>query len=346
MRRREQLIDLGLTAGSVIVALAFTTIMLVMAGAPPMQAYGNILAGAFESPAVLADVVSASVPLLLASAGLLITFAAGLWNIGIEGQIIMGAVGATWAVRAFSLPPVLYIPVVLVAGMIGGALWALLAGVLKTHGNVHEIFGGLGLNFVAAAFTNYLIFGPWRPPTRATMSGTDPFRQAVWLPSLGELRVTPLAVLLALAGIFAVYIALRGTLWGLKLKAVGKNMRAAYLIGIETTRQMLTAFATCGALAGLAGAIQTTAVYHRLIPNISGGYGYLAILVVLLAGLRTAWVTPIVFFFAAVGVGSPRLDLRMQLESSLGGVLQGSIVLFVLLAYGLRTRLLERRPNP
>jgi len=220
-------------------------------------------------------------------------------------------------------------------------LWALLAGLLKTHGNVHEIFGGLGLNFVAMSLTNYLIFGPWKPPSRATMSGTEPFPQTVWLPRLGELRVVPLAVALALLGVLAVYIALRGTLWGLKPKAVGKNVRAAYLIGINTTRQMLVSFALCGVLAGLAGAIQATGVYHRLIPQISGGYGYLAILVVLLAGFRTSWVLPITFFFAAIGVGSPRLELRMQLDSSIGGVLQGSIVLFVLLAYGVRTRWTE-----
>jgi len=345
MRLRDQLSDVGLTIGSVLVALAFTTLVLIVAGAPPMMAYRHILAGAFESPDKLADVFTAGVPLLLASAGLLVTFAAGLWNIGIEGQIIMGAVGATWAVRAFHLPPPLYIPVVLFSGMVGGALWALLAGVLKTHGNVHEIFGGLGLNFVAAAFTNYLIFGPWRPPTRATMSGTDPFPSAAWLPRLSGLRVSPVSVILALVGILFVYFALRGTFWGLKLKAVGKNARAAFLIGIETTRQMLTAFIVCGALAGLAGAIQATDVHHRLIPNISGGYGYLAIMVVLLAGLRSAWVVPVVFFFAVVGVGSPRLEMRMQLDSSLGGVLQGSIVLFVLLAYGVRTRVLERRAD-
>jgi len=338
----KPLTDIGLTVASVILAVAFTTVILLIVGAPPGPAYRQILSGAFESPDKWADVVTAWVPLLLASTGLLIAFSAGLWNIGIEGQIVVGAMFATWAVRAFALPTLLYIPVVLVAGMVGGMLWAVLAGVLKTHGGVHEIFGGLGLNFVAASLTNYLIFGPWRPPSRATMSGTEPFPTAVWLPRLGDLRVTPLSVLLAILSILAVYVALRGTLWGLKLKAVGKNVRAAYLIGIDTTRQMLIAFALCGALAGLAGAIQATGVYHRLIPQISGGYGYLALLVVLLAGLRAAWVAPIAFFFAAVSVGSPRLEMRMQLDSSLGGVLQGTVVLFVLLAYGLRARLAER----
>ncbi|NOZ06937.1 MAG: ABC transporter permease [Chloroflexi bacterium] len=343
MKLPRQLADIGLTLGSVLLAILVTTLILIAVGAPPGEAYRNLLAGALESPVKLADVMTAWVPLSLASAGLLITFAAGLWNIGIEGQIVMGAVAATWAVRLFDLPSLLYIPVVLLAGMAGGLAWAVLAGVLKTHGNVHEIFGGLGLNFIAAAFTNYLIFGPWRPASRATMSGTAPFPSTVWLPNLGGLRVSPLALLAALIGMIAVYVALRGTSWGLKLKAVGKNSRASQLIGIDTTRQMLTSFAICGALAGLGGAIQTIGVYHRLIPQISGGYGYLAILVVLLAGMRTVWVPPIAFFFAAVGVGSPRLELRMQLDSSLGGVLQGTIVLFVLLAYGLRVRLAERK---
>jgi simple sugar transport system permease protein len=321
----------------VILALLLTTLILVLVGAPPGEAYRNILAGALEGPDKWASVVTATVPLLLCSAGLLVTFAAGLWNIGVEGQIVAGALLATWLALNLSLPALLFIPLLLVAGLVGGALWGLLAGWLKVYGGVHEIFGGVGLNFIATVLTNYLVFGPWKAAEGATMSGTDPFPAAAWLSRLGDLPVYPIAVILALVAIVLTYFALRGTTWGLKLKAIGNHQRSAFLMGIPTRRYMLAAFLLCGALAGLAGSIQAIGVRQRLIPGISGGYGFLALLVVLLSGYRPLWIIPIAIFFAAIGVGSPRLELNMQLDSALGGTLEGLVVLFVLLAQGVKT---------
>lgn len=338
MQLTRRLTDLGRGLIPIFLALLVTTLILLLVGAPPGEAYGNILAGALESPDKWASVVTATVPLLLCSAGLLITFAAGLWNIGVEGQIVAGALLTTWLALNLALPPILFIPLLLVAGLVGGALWGLLAGWLKVYGGVHEIFGGVGLNFIATVLTNYLIFGPWKPADGATMSGTDPFPSTAWLPRLGELPVHPIAVILALAAIVLVYFALRGTTWGLKLKAIGNNQRSAFLMGIPTRRYMLVAFLACGALAGMAGSIQAIGVRQRLIPSISAGYGFLALLVVLLTGYRPLWVVPVALFFAVVGVGSPRLELSMQLDSALGGTLEGLIVLFVLLAQGVKRR--------
>jgi len=327
------------------IALTFltSTAILLLAGANPLEAFGHLLTGAFESPRKLGDVAAALVPLMLCSAGMLVTFAAGLWNIGVEGQMVGGALMATWAVLSVRAPGYVMVPLSVLAGLLGGALWGLLVGVLKTHGHVHEIFGGLGLNFVATALTNYLIFGPWKPPDGATISGTDPFPEAAWMPTIGDTRASAVPLLLAAAAIGAVYVMLRDTRWGLTLKAIGLNSQAAHRIGINHTLHLLAAFAVCGGLAGIAGAVQATAVYHRLIPQISGGYGYLSQLVVLLSGLRAAWVPLVVLFFSVVQVGSPRLELRMQLDSSLGGVLQASLVLFFLLVNGLGSRLERRR---
>ena len=124
---------------------------------------------------------------------------------------------------------------------------------------------------------------------------------------------------------------------------MGKNFRSAFLLGVPSTPRLLTAFAACGALAGMAGAIRTSARYGRMLPDISGGQGYLALLVALLAGYRPQWVPLIALFFAAVGVGSPRLELNMHLDSSLGGVLRASVVLAVMLVGGWRALLARRR---
>jgi len=343
VKRRALPVRVALFLAPFALTLLFSTVILLVAGADPLQALAHILLGAFESPRKLADVAVAMVPLLLCSAGMLVTFAAGLWNIGVEGQMIAGALMATWLIDTVSAPSQVMIPLSILAGLTGGALWGLLVGVLRTYGHVHEIFGGLGLNFVAAALTNYLIFGPWKPPDGATMSGTDPFPLEAWIPSLGDTRATPLTIILAAVGVAVIYILLRDTYWGLKLKAIGLNPESAHRLGVNNSLHMMLAFAVCGALAGLAGSVQATAVYHRLIPGISGGYGYLSMLVVLLSGLRAEWVPVVVAFFSIVQVGSPRLELRLQLDSSLGGVLQAGLVLFFLVTRGLRRRLQPKK---
>jgi general nucleoside transport system permease protein len=339
------LINIGFQLGAVIMALIITTLILLMVGAPPLEAYQQILQGAFGSTRVTANVLVAWVPLLLATAGLLVTFAAGLWNIGIEGQIIMGAVFTTGAMRFLmdsALPPGMIIALSIMAGMIGGAIWAGLAGALKTFGGVNEIFGGLGLNFVATAITLYLIFGPWKRAGVGSMSGTQPFPPDLRLPTFEALRLSPVALLLGLLGIILIYFLLQKTYFGLKVKAVGKNMRAAFLLGVPTWQYMMLAFFICGALAGTAGALQVTAVYHRLIPAISSGYGFLGLLVAMLVSFRAFWAAPIALFYAALNIGSIQLPIVLRLDSSLAGVLQGLLVLFVLMADGARRRLLSR----
>ena len=179
---------IGFQVLAVILALLFTTIVLLMAGAPPIEASISIIKGTISSVQDVGNVLSAWAPLLLTTAGVLITFTAGLWNIGIEGQVVMGAIFTTGALRMMqdsSLPTGLILVISFLAGMLGGALWGSLAGVLKTFGGVNEIFGGLGLNFVATAITIYLIFGPWKRPGIASggrISSPDPWDiKWIWL---------------------------------------------------------------------------------------------------------------------------------------------------------------------
>lgn len=326
----------------VVLAFAVALLLLQLAGAPPLEAMRLLGEGSVGSSAKVADTLAAWVPLALAAAGLVITFAAGLWNIGVEGQIIAGAIATTWVAREAPGPAPVLVALALVAGVVGGALWALLAGVLKTRGRVNEIFGGLGLDFVASGLAIYLIIGPWKRAGIASTSGTDLFRPEGWLPTVGASQLPALAVGLTVLAVILVYLLMRGTLFGLRLKAVGRNVRSAHLMGIATERYTLGAFAVCGALAGLAGAIQAMGVFHKLVPAVSGGYGFLGILVVLLAGFRAAWIAPIALFFAAIAVGSTQLSLRLDLDSSLGGVLQGVLVLFVILAGGWQLRRARR----
>jgi simple sugar transport system permease protein len=324
-----------------VVVVVSVVALLLLAGTNPWDPLKIIVEGSIGWPPFeegsarkVGDTFMVWVPIALASAGLIVTFNAGMWNIGIEGQVIMGAIAAAWVAREVSVSRPLLILLTILGGAVGGMLWGLLVGVLRTSGGVNEIFGGLGLNFVALSLTTYLIIGPWARSGVASTSGTDPFPEDAWLPAMEGTKLSPLAVGIALVALIGVWLLFRGTLYGLKLKAVGRNRPSSFLLGIPTNRYLLGAFMICGALAGIGGTSQSLGLHHKLIPAISGNFGYLAILVVLLARFRPFLVIPISFFFAMIAVGSPSLQLRVDVNPTLGGVLQGVLVLSAMFGLG------------
>ena len=330
----------------VLLALVITAGILVLAGAKPQVTLLKLLAGSFGTAVKRADVAVVWVSLVICTAGLLVSFTAGQWNIGMEGQIVMGAIVATWVGWQFvdisggleRGVPVMVMAAMFAGGICGGVLWATAAGALKVLGKVHEIFAGLGLNFVASAVSIYLIFGAWKQKSGGTLSGTVLLDKQLWLPTMQGLRASPYSLGLAVLVVVAVFFALRGTLWGLQLKAVGRNLRSARTLGVATHRVLFSAYAVCGACAGLAGAVLVVGVHHRLIPGISSGHGFLGILIALLSGFQALYIAPIALFFAALSIGSIALELDLKLDSSLAGVVQGVMVLCVLLVQGVRER--------
>jgi simple sugar transport system permease protein len=326
--------------GSIGLALVAVAMIIVVVGASPIAVVTEMWSGAFQSPMQFARVMATLAPLLLCASGLLFTFTAGLYNLGIEGQIAFGAIATTFMMRLTqdSLPPAIVILLAMLAGGFGGIFWGLLSGILNVYGRINEIFAGLGLNFLADGIALYLVFGPWKRPGVASMSGTEPFPETLWLPRIGNTDASLIAIAIGLIAVIATVIVLSGTQFGLRLRAVGQNLRAAYVLGIPSIKQLLSSFAICGGFAGIAGALQVLAVFHRLIPNVSSGLGFLALLVTMLSGLNAWLILPIAFFFSALNVGSLQLPLDLNLESSLSGVIQGTLVLFAILGRGLRDR--------
>lgn len=316
----------------------FNTLVLFLAGAPVLDTYYHLFKGSLGSWIKFTHVVSAWIPLTLCACGLLYTFRIGLWNIGVEGQMMMGAVLATFVLR-FGTDgnlSVVFLCFSFIAAAIGGAIWAMVAGFLKTKGGVNEIFAGLGLNFVAQGLILWLIFGPWKRPGVASMSGTALFPPDLWLPNV--MRLSPVGLAVTVAAISVTALLIGYTRIGLNLKAIGSNAHAAYLFGLKPDRHMLIAMIFAGGFAGLAGNIQVTGVYHRLLPAISSNYGYLALLVVMLSNYNI-WTAPaIAFFFACLNVGSIQLPMVLKLDSSLSGVIQGMLVLVTLAVHAWRSR--------
>lgn len=314
-------------------ALIFTTLVLITTDAPPLVVFRLIALDAFSSPIKRADTIMLATPLLLCATGLTLTFSAGLYNLGVEGQMVLGAICALIPLRLLpDLPPPLLWTLAISSGALGGGLWALLTALLKLYGHISEIFAGLGLNFLATGLTLYLIFGPWKRPGTASMSGTQPLPAELWLPRLEGLRLAPLAPLIALIALALVWFTLQYTHWGLTVKAIGINPVAAERLGVPTRRRLMETLIGCGMLAGIAGAFQVLAVFYALVPNISGGLGLLALLIVLLIQARPVWVLPVVLAFASFSIGSMRLPLVLGIDSSISGVLQGALVLFALVA--------------
>ena len=344
-------VRLGLGIAPILISLAITALIIVVVGANPGDVFQSVFEGAFRNSNAFAGVVNFWIPLVLVCMGLTVTFTAGLWNIGAEGQMVMGAIAASFIARELgeTLPNQVLIPLEIAAAMIGGGLWAALVGVLKVRLGINEIFGGVALNSLANLFAVHLIAGPWEPAEGGSAQSTAPFPDASLYPRIsGEFPISLIVLIIALLAIVVVLFALRGTRWGLNLKATGKNAKSALLLGVPTSQSWMTAFIVCGVLAGIAGSYRVLLTYGSLRPFVSGGIGFLALLVVLVASTRALWAAFIAFAFSVILGGSTRLRVALQLDTSLAGVLQGLVVLCVLLADGVRQRLSEReaKGNP
>jgi ABC-type uncharacterized transport system permease subunit len=323
---------------AVLLALIFTCLLVWVMQANPIKVFKVIFTGAFGSTDAITQVLQAWVPLVLASIGLMFTFTAGLWNIGMEGQIEMGAIFSYGVIRALdgsSVPAGWVITLAILGGIVGGAIWAFLVGLLKNYGGVNEIFGGLGFNFIADAVMLFLVYGPWKPEGVANGS-TKMLDKVYWLPQIQGTYLSLWALGIAIVGILLTAVILQGTYFGLKLKAVGKNNKSSFLLGIPTNQYMLLSFILCGVFAGLTGALQVTGFNHVLRNSISGGYGYLGLMVGMLANIQPLVTAPIAFVFIALSKGASSLGIDLKLDSNLSGVIQGSLVIFVLIMDGVR----------
>lgn len=327
----------------VAASLVITAVLIAALGNDPLEVFNMTWTGAFRDSARVAAVLNLWIPLTLCAIGLIVTFTAGLWNIGVEGQMMAGAMAASWGAQFLALPQPVLIPVCIGLGALGGLGWAALVGVLKTRFGVNEIFGGVALNAIANTVAIYLISGPWQPPEGGSAQSTPPFPLDAWLPvASAEFPVSLLMLALVVGLTLLVIASLRGTRFGLELKATGKNAKSARLLGVPVTRTALLALIVCGALAGMAGSHRVLHTYHALRPLVSGGIGFYALLIALLAGFRALPIPVLTFILAAILAGSTRVNTLLGVDPSLVGVLQGLIVLLILIAAGVRQKYFVR----
>ena len=319
----------GVPVGAVLVASAVAAILLALLGAPPLEAVRALVGGAVGDSLALENTLVRSSPLLLIGLAVAVSFRCGIWNIGGEGQLYVGALAATAiATRAFgSAPPGVALPLALGAGMVAGALWGGLAAVLRVTRGVSEVLSTILLNFIAVLGVAYAVHGPLQEMA-ATYPQSDALAATARLPRLpGTLRIhagLPFVFLLP----FLLWLMLFRTAAGLRLRAVGLSPEAARYAGISTSRETVRVLLLSGGLAGLAGAIEVCGVTGRLFENLSPGYGFTAIAVALLARLHPIGVVPAALFFGALASGSGAMQRVAHVPSVTVQVVEALVILF------------------
>ena len=329
-------------------ALLAGAVMLAIAGLNPLTAYVDLVSDPFGSVFGWTETIVKTIPLILTGLAVLLPARMRLWNIGAEGQLQCGAIAATWVAVWTPLghSPVA-IPALLLAGMAAGALWCLIPAILRAYLSVNETITTLLMNYIALLLVDYLIYGPWQDPAGRGFPLSAPFPPAAKLPLLIPGTRVHLGLVLALAAVAATAFVLNRTRWGLEIRIIGDNPRAARYAGISLVRNIVLVMGVAGALAGLAGASEVSAIAGRLERGISPGYGYTAILVAWLARLSPLAIVLVALLLGALFVGGDGLQISLGLPIAVVYMLQGLIFFFVLASETLATyRLTARGRSP
>lgn len=327
----------AVSVGAIIVALILGGIVIELAGGDAWKSYVHIAEASFGDIGVLSDTIVKATPILLTALACSIAFRMKLWNIGAEGQFIMGAWGASaivlWPVLPPQTPAWIFIPAMILAGMAAGAAWGFIPGYLKAKFNVNEIISTLMLNYIAVSWVNFWVFAVW---TEGGFQMTAKFPETAWLPRLLNYAqaiplfrglTTHMGLLFGIIAAIILWLVVYRSRWGYEIRLIGDNPRAAKYAGINITRNTVLVMMLSGALAGLGGMSEVTGVVHRLQTSpIAAGYGFTGIIVAWLAKLN-----PIAIIFVSVLFGALLLAGREIQPSGVPKMIQG-IILVCLIA--------------
>ncbi len=323
---------------AVVASFVAAGIFIAAMGFDPLHAYATILGTSFRTPNGFVQTLLKFVPLLLQALAFTVPLAAGKFNIGGEGQLITGAIGATaTGILLEGLPAPLLLPLVLIAGVAFGAFWGLIPGWLLYRYRVNEILSTVLLNFVSFQLLNYIATEVWAD-SAAGHPTTIPIAAAGQLPMLIGNPPLNSGIILAVLVAAAVYIFTSRTVGGYELIATGANPRAAQVFGIDGRKLSLLALVLGGALAGLSGSIEVAGVQHRLIEGMQSNYLLLGIIIGLIAKGNNLAVPFVAFFIAVLEVGASAMQRTLMIPSEMVFIVEALVLLFVLLSDVIRRR--------
>ncbi len=351
-RRAERSIALALASPLIAIGLTLAAGALLFAflGKPPVQALKVYFLEPLTDPWSLQEIAVKATPLVLIAVGLSFCYLANAWNIGAEGQFLIGAICGGWlAVVTHGTGAGFWVlPAMLVLGAAGGAAYALIPAACKVRFGASEILVSLMLVYVAELLLDYLVRGPWRDPKGFNFPTTAAFDASATMPTLIEGSRLHLGAVIAVIVVVAAAVIIGRTLKGFEIRLVGAAPRAARFAGFSDNRLVLLTFVISGALAGLAGVIEITATVGHLQPNISPGYGFTAIIVAFLGRLNPVGILVAALFLALTFIGGESAQITLKVPLDLTKVFQGILLFFVLACDTLilyRIRLIRTRAH-
>ncbi len=320
---------------SLVAGLCAIGLVFVACGVNPFYAISKIFLGSFGSLYGFKETVTKAIPLIIVGGGLTLAFRARFWNIGAEGQLLMGAVLSTWVGLAWGpyLPSVVIIPLMFAAGFVGGGLWGLIPAILKIRFSINEVISTLMLNYICAELVTLLIVGPWKGKSRFGFPGTDNLPDSAMLGVIPGSRIHYVTLALALVFAVVLWVAVYKTRFGYEVRVIGENPDAGRYAGINFFKTSLIVMAISGGMAGLAGVGEVAGIHHYLTypAAISSGYGFTAIIVAWLAKLNPLYAIVSGIFFAGILVGGDAIQISLGLPAATVQIVNGILLVCLIM---------------
>lgn len=333
-KRAERSNAIALISPLIAIGLTIVTMVILFAilGKNPLLALHAYFVAPLTDSYSLQEIAVKATPLVMIAIGLSLCYLANAWNIGAEGQFLIGAVAGSWiAVKTQGTDAGVWVlPVMLVLAAAAGALYALIPAICKVKFGASEILTSLMLVYVADLFLDYLVRGPWRDPHGFNFPTTAEFDPVATVPLLIEGGRLHLGAIIALLVVAAAAILLGRTIKGFEIRVVGAAPRAARFGGFNSNQLIILTFAVCGALAGLAGIIEVAGPVGHLQPGISPGYGFTAIIVAFLGRLNPLGILIAGLFLALTFIGGEQAQIAMKIPLDVTKVFQGILLFYVL----------------
>ncbi|MDA3847588.1 MAG: ABC transporter permease [Vallitaleaceae bacterium] len=313
---------------AIIAAILVTSVFIGSIGHNPFKVYISMIEGAFGSGYRIRDTLTITIPLIVTSIGIMIAFKMKFWNIGAEGQIIVGALFASYFALNFSyLPKVVLLPLMFIAGFIGGGLWALIPTFFKVQFGTNETIFTLMMNYVALKWVTYLQYGPWKDPASMGFPKIANFEDSALLPKLFGIHI---GWVIAVILIIIITFMMNKTKQGYEISVVGESVDTANYAGMNVKKIILSALFVSGGIAGLVGMMQVSGVNQTLTTQVAAGYGYIAIITAWLSGLKPAIILPVSLLFAVMIKGGSFIETAYQIPQAASDILQSVILFFVI----------------
>lgn len=313
---------------AILASLCISGLFVLLMGHSPIKVFQSMIAGAFGSQIRFKDTMIIAVPLIITSIGIMIAFKMKFWNIGGEGQILAGALFASYFALNFgTLPKPVLLLVMALAGFVGGAIVAAIPAILKVKLNTNETIITLMLNYIMLHLVTYLQYGPWRDPNAKGFPRVANFPDQAILPKVFGLHI---GWIIMIALVIVISVLLRYSKIGYKIAVVGESKETARYAGINLNRIIISSVAVSGGICGFVGMMEASGVNYTLTPSLTGGYGFMAIITTWLSGLNPAIIIPVSILFAGLTKGGNFIQTAFQIPQSAASVIQSIILFFVI----------------